>query len=89
MDWDRVVRVALAEDVGGGDVTTDATVDVAARARATITQKAPGVVFGLDAAEAAFAALDPRRVVERPVAEGVWRDAGPGAARSTGAPARC
>ncbi|MGH2917949.1 MAG: carboxylating nicotinate-nucleotide diphosphorylase, partial [Solirubrobacteraceae bacterium] len=53
------VRAALAEDVGAGDVTAQATVPDAARAVATITQKAPGVVYGLDAAEAAFAALDP------------------------------
>ena len=38
---DLVAR-ALAEDVGGGDVTTAATVPDDARARATITQKAPG-----------------------------------------------
>ena len=31
----------------------------AARARAVITQKAPGVVFGLEAAEVTFRALDP------------------------------
>ena len=45
---DGIVARALAEDVGDGDVTTAATVPEAARARALITQKAPGVVFGLD-----------------------------------------
>jgi nicotinate-nucleotide pyrophosphorylase (carboxylating) len=38
---------ALAEDVGDADATTEATVDAARRARATITQKAPGVISGL------------------------------------------
>ena len=38
---DLVAR-ALAEDVGAGDVTTQATVPPGARAIATITQKAPG-----------------------------------------------
>ena len=47
-----------------------------ARARALITQKAPGVVFGLDAAEATFRALDPGVELERRVQEGVWRDGG-------------
>ena len=45
----EIVARALAEDVGSGDVTTAATVAEDARARALITQKAPGVVFGLDA----------------------------------------
>jgi nicotinate-nucleotide pyrophosphorylase (carboxylating) len=73
-----LVRRALEEDVGSGDVTTNATVAADARARATIAQKAPGVVYGFDAAEAAFALLDPKARCERLVAEGVWRaDGGP------------
>ena len=71
-----VVR-ALAEDVGDGDLTTAATVDEAARARATITQKAPGVVFGLEPAEATFLALEPEVEFEPLVREGVWRENGP------------
>jgi nicotinate-nucleotide pyrophosphorylase (carboxylating) len=76
------VRRALEEDVGAGDVTTDATVAADARARALITQKAPGAIYGLDAAEAVFALADPRRSVgsgvrcERLVEEGVWREDG-------------
>jgi nicotinate-nucleotide pyrophosphorylase (carboxylating) len=73
---DLVAR-ALAEDVGDGDVTTAATVDPAARAVATISQKAPGVVFGLDPAEKTFRALDSEVVLERLVPEGLWRDGGP------------
>lgn len=74
---ERVVREALAEDVGAGDITTAATVPEGARARARITQKAPGVVFGLDAAEEAFRALDPGARLERLAAEGEWREGGP------------
>jgi nicotinate-nucleotide pyrophosphorylase (carboxylating) len=76
MAIDEIVTRALAEDIGDGDVTTAATVDPAARARALITQKAPGVIYGLDAAELAFRALDPEVVFERRVAEGVWREGG-------------
>src|SRR6201995_4273096 len=76
MIGDLVAR-ALAEDVGDGDVTTAATVPADARARATITQKAPGVVFGLDAAEETFRSLDPDLAIERLVDEGVWREGGP------------
>jgi nicotinate-nucleotide pyrophosphorylase (carboxylating) len=68
-----LVKAALDEDVGSGDVTTDATVAPDARARARIVQKAPGAIFGLDAAEAVFLQLDPDAHSERLVAEGVWR----------------
>jgi nicotinate-nucleotide pyrophosphorylase (carboxylating) len=72
---DLIAR-ALAEDVGDGDVTTAATVPTDARARALVTQKAPGVVFGLDSAEEVFRALDSDVVVERLTVEGQWRDSG-------------
>ncbi|MBV9804024.1 MAG: carboxylating nicotinate-nucleotide diphosphorylase [Solirubrobacterales bacterium] len=74
----EVVARALAEDVGEGDLTTAATVPEQARARALITQKAPGVVFGFDLADETFRALDPEVAVERLVEEGRWRsDGGP------------
>lgn len=72
----ELVGRALAEDVGVGDVTTSATVAADARARALITQKAPGAIFGLDAAEACFALLDPDMRFERLVGEGSWREQG-------------
>jgi nicotinate-nucleotide pyrophosphorylase (carboxylating) len=72
----ELVRRALAEDVGGGDVTTEATVEPDARARALITQKAPGVIYGLDAAEVAFRLLDSDIRFERLAHEGPWRKEG-------------
>jgi nicotinate-nucleotide pyrophosphorylase (carboxylating) len=75
--YDELVAIALAEDVGEGDVTTAATVDPDLRGRARITQKAPGVVFGLDVAERVFASLDPALELTRLVTEGEWRDDGP------------
>jgi nicotinate-nucleotide pyrophosphorylase (carboxylating) len=71
-----LVRRALAEDVGAGDLTTNATVAATDRARATITQKAPGVIYGLDAAQAVFEQLDPAARCERLVEEGLWREQG-------------
>ena len=71
------VATALAEDLGSGDVTTAATVPDGVRAHAVITQKAPGVVFGLDAAEETFRALDPAVSITRLVDEGQWRERGP------------
>jgi nicotinate-nucleotide pyrophosphorylase (carboxylating) len=73
---DDVVARALAEDLGDGDVTTAATVPADARARAVISQKAPGVIFGLDLAEQVFRALDPETTFERAVEEGRWRERG-------------
>ncbi|MEA2208970.1 MAG: hypothetical protein QOF54_1447 [Solirubrobacteraceae bacterium] len=75
-DLSALVRRALDEDVGGGDVTTLATVAEDARARATITQKAPGAIFGIEVATAVFAQLDPDVRVEAHVREGVWREDG-------------
>jgi nicotinate-nucleotide pyrophosphorylase (carboxylating) len=72
-----VVQRALAEDIGPGDVTTTATVPEDARARALISQKAPGVVFGLAVAEEAFRQLDPGLRFDPEVAEGRWREQGP------------
>jgi nicotinate-nucleotide pyrophosphorylase (carboxylating) len=72
-----LVRRALEEDVGPCDVTTEATVDADIRARALITQKAPGAIYGLEAAATAFALLDPAVRAERLLTEGVWREGGP------------
>ena len=71
-----LVRRALREDVGEGDVTTVATVAADARARGLITQKAPGAVFGLEVAETCFALLDPDIRFERLVEQGAWREQG-------------
>jgi nicotinate-nucleotide pyrophosphorylase (carboxylating) len=87
MELQEIVRAALAEDVGSGDATTLATVDSAARARATITQKAPGVVFGVDAAERTFSEVDAAVTFERLSPEGAWQDAGTQVLRVEG-PAR-
>jgi nicotinate-nucleotide pyrophosphorylase (carboxylating) len=73
---DAVAR-ALSEDIGDGDLTTASTVPPEARARALISQKAPGVIFGLAVAEEAFRALDPAVSVERLSPEGEWREGGP------------
>ena len=75
-DAARLVRRALEEDVGSGDVTTRATVAPDARARALITQKQPGVLYGLGLAEAVFAELDPDAHTRRLAHEGVWREEG-------------
>jgi nicotinate-nucleotide pyrophosphorylase (carboxylating) len=80
----ELVGRALAEDLGTGDVTSRATVPAGTRAVATITQKAAGVVFGFDAAEATFRALDPGVALERLGPEGQWREPPAPLLRATG-----
>ena len=53
----RAVRAALAEDLGGGDVTSLATVPAAARSRAVMRAREPLVVADLALAVAAFRQL--------------------------------
>jgi len=55
---EQAVAAALTEDVGTGDVTTEATVPAEAVGMAEILLKEPGVVCGLAVAEAAFRGLD-------------------------------
>ena len=49
-----IVRAALAEDVGAGDVTTTATVDPSIRGRGAFVVKADCVIAGLDVAIETF-----------------------------------
>jgi nicotinate-nucleotide pyrophosphorylase (carboxylating) len=71
-----VVARALAEDVGDGDVTTEATVAPDARAHGLISQKAAGAVYGLEVAERCFRELDADARFERLTEEGSWREQG-------------
>jgi nicotinate-nucleotide pyrophosphorylase (carboxylating) len=55
----EIVRRALAEDLGWGDVTTEATVPTELRAKGVILAKSPCVIAGLDVAAEVFLQLDP------------------------------
>lgn len=72
----EVVARALAEDVGSGDVTAEATVPAEARARARIVQKEPGVAFGFAAVAEAMRQCGVEDV-DNLVVEGQWRDGVP------------
>lgn len=69
----EIVARALAEDLGSGDVTSEATVPLAAQGRARIVQKAPGVLFGFDILEETMRQCGVDQI-ERIAAEGIWRD---------------
>jgi nicotinate-nucleotide pyrophosphorylase (carboxylating) len=83
----ELVARALAEDLGGGDITSEAVVPADARARARLVQKQPGVVFGLEAAEEAFRQAGASSY-ERLAPEGEWRDDVPADVAVTAGPAR-
>src|SRR3954451_11355972 len=55
----ETVRRALAEDLGWGDVTTDATVSSDLQAKGVILAKSTCVIAGLDVAAESFRQLDP------------------------------
>jgi nicotinate-nucleotide pyrophosphorylase (carboxylating) len=76
LDLEAVVARALAEDVGAGDVTAEATVQTGSRGRARIVQKEPGVVFGLGVVDEAMRQCGVEDV-DNLVVEGQWRDAVP------------
>lgn len=68
-----IVDRALAEDVGLGDVTSEATVPADARGRARIVQKQPGVAFGFAIVEETMRQCGVEHV-DRLVVEGQWRE---------------
>jgi nicotinate-nucleotide pyrophosphorylase (carboxylating) len=66
----EVVRRALAEDLGWGDVTTDAIVPGELRARGVLLCKCDCVIAGLDVAAEAFTQLDPGCTFDRKCKDG-------------------
>ena len=75
---EAAINAALAEDLGLlGDITTNATVAATAKASAVIAARKPGVIAGLQLAEAAFRTLDSgvRFVIEVPDGENVAKGA--------------
>jgi nicotinate-nucleotide pyrophosphorylase (carboxylating) len=90
-DIQAIVQLALNEDIGRGDITTEATVAPETRATADILQKAKGVLCGLPVLEAVFQQVDRRVTVTRLVEEGSYGErrgvahlAGPAAAILSG-----
>jgi nicotinate-nucleotide pyrophosphorylase (carboxylating) len=83
-----VVERALAEDVGSGDLTTDAIVPAGRRSRARLLLEQPGVVSGVPVVEAVFRALDRDVQVRALVPEGTRVDDVPAPVAELDGPAR-
>jgi nicotinate-nucleotide pyrophosphorylase (carboxylating) len=67
---DEIVRRALTEDIGTGDITTLLTVPAETEARAVMVAKAAGVVAGLPVAAEVYRQIDPQVVVSFEVEDG-------------------
>jgi nicotinate-nucleotide pyrophosphorylase (carboxylating) len=59
LSLDEIIRLALEEDVGSGDITTGATVEEGVRAAARIVAKEDCVVCGLGIVRRTFEIVDP------------------------------
>ncbi|MCB9722885.1 MAG: carboxylating nicotinate-nucleotide diphosphorylase [Spirochaetaceae bacterium] len=76
--WQPLLDLALAEDVGAGDLTSDLTIEPGRTGRARIEAREELVVCGLAIARAVFEAVDPQLRIEQPHAIADGCDVGPG-----------
>jgi nicotinate-nucleotide pyrophosphorylase (carboxylating) len=69
--YEPLLRLALEEDLGrAGDITTEATIPIEARASAFLVARSGGSIAGLPMAERVFGLLDPAVRFDRAVADG-------------------
>lgn len=67
---DSLIDLAFAEDIGIGDITTEATVPLAQEGVGTLLAKSDGIIAGLPVAEHVFARLDVRLAFHARVSDG-------------------
>lgn len=67
---ERLLRNALEEDIGSGDITTAATVPPGTGARAELVAKEDFVLAGIEVARQVFALIDPQVAFEGLIADG-------------------
>jgi nicotinate-nucleotide pyrophosphorylase (carboxylating) len=72
----ELVRRALAEDFGWGDVTTEAVIRHGQKGKAVLVAKSPCVIAGLDLFCESFRQLDPGMAVTLHRKDGEWCDTG-------------
>jgi nicotinate-nucleotide pyrophosphorylase (carboxylating) len=85
--FDVLLRAAIAEDVGAGDITTDTLIPESASATADVVVRSTGVLAGLAVALRTFTLLDPRIEFEVKFEDGSRIPGATAVARLTG-PAR-
>ena len=67
---DSLIELAFEEDIGIGDITTDATVPPTQKGIGTLLAKSEGIVAGLPVAERVFEKLDPTLMFRTRVKDG-------------------
>lgn len=72
----RLVQLALAEDIGTGDLSSESLVDAASNVRGRIVAREPGVLAGGRVATTVFGEVDRSVVAEWSVEDGARVDAG-------------
>ena len=79
-----LIELALQEDLGLGDITSEATIPADRQATATMLAKQDGVISGMETARAVFARIDPAVRFEALVADGARVTRGAELARISG-----
>ena len=70
IELDNLLRRALAEDIGMGDITSESCIPADTRAEARIVAKEPGVICGIDLVARTFKLLDENVCVKPHVVDG-------------------
>ncbi len=66
----KIIHAALAEDIGSGDITTQATVSPKKKGRAQAIAKGDFIIAGIDIFEATFKCIDNKIKVKKRMADG-------------------
>jgi len=66
----HLIDLALSEDIGKGDLTTEATIDKGLLAKGVIVAKEEGVIAGLEIVKRVFEKLDPNLILESAFRDG-------------------
>jgi len=72
----RLLELALAEDIGGGDVTSDATIPADLKATGIILSKDTGLVAGLEVVKQIFEMVDEELNTTSPLKDGDFLEPG-------------
>ncbi|MCX8125785.1 MAG: carboxylating nicotinate-nucleotide diphosphorylase [Dehalococcoidia bacterium] len=59
LETEKIIELALAEDLGRGDITTDTLIPPAWRGKGALLVKAPGILAGIRIAARVFRKVDP------------------------------
>ena len=73
MEWrivDTIINLALEEDLGWGDVTTESTIHEAAVSEGVFIAKEAGIIAGIDVAERVFKLVDDSLVFDKMTVDG-------------------